>query len=53
MYSSMYSIYMGDYKNINIVIFVAFTYIITFYSYYTSNTFGTMWRWIANATAIY
>ena len=53
MYSSIYSIYLGDYKDLNIIIFVAFTYLITFYSYYDSNTFGTMWCWIANATSIY
>lgn len=53
MYSSMYSIYMGDYKDLNMMMFTAFIYVITFYSYYSSNTFGTMWCWIANANAIY
>lgn len=53
MYSSMYSIYLGNYKYIHIVLFVGLTYIITFYSYYTSNTFGTMWCWIANLMSFY
>lgn len=53
MYSSIYSIYLGDYTDINIVFFVALTYIITFYSYYTSNTFGTMWCWVANLISVY
>ena len=53
MYSSVYSIYSGNYKDIMIVLFTALIYLFTFYAYYSSNTFGTMWCWIANANAIY
>jgi len=53
MYSSIYSLYNGNYTDLKIIIFTAFIYIFTFYSYYDSNTFGTMWCWIANANAIY
>lgn len=53
MYSSLSSIYSGNYKDILIMLFTGFIYIFSFYSYYSSNTFGTMWCWIANANAIY
>jgi hypothetical protein len=53
MYSTIYSLYSGDFKDIIIIIFASLIYIFTFYSYYNSNTFGTMWCWIANLTAIY
>lgn len=49
----MYSLYSGNFKNIKIILFTSFIYIFTFYSYYSSNTFGTMWCWIANTNAIY
>ena len=52
-YSSIVSIYSGDYKNWMIMLFTGFIYLFTFYSYYSSKTFGTMWCWIANANAIY
>jgi len=53
MYSSMYSLYSGNFKNLIMILFSSFIYIVTFYSYYKSNTFGTMWCWVANFTAIY
>ena len=53
MYSSVVSIYSGNYTELPVIIFTAFIYLFTFYSYYDSNTFGTMWCWIANANAIY
>jgi hypothetical protein len=53
MYSSVFSIYLGNYTHLPVMIFTAFIYLFTFYSYYDSNTFGTMWCWIANANAIY
>ena len=53
IYSTIYSIYVGNYKDLTMMIFTAFIYIVTLYSYYDSNTFGTMWCWIANANAIY
>ena len=53
MYSSVYSLYTRNYKYLPIMIFTAFIYLFTFYSYYDSNTFGTMWCWIANANALY
>ena len=53
MYSSIYSIYNSNYTNIKIIIFTAFIYLFSLYFYYDSNTFGTIWCWIANANAIY
>jgi hypothetical protein len=53
MYSSMYSIYSGNYKDMMMILFTLFIYLFSFYYYYSSNTFGTMWCWIANAHAIY
>ncbi len=53
MYSSVYSIYLGNFKDIIIMLFTAFIYLFSLHAYYSTNTFGTMWCWIANANAIY
>jgi hypothetical protein len=53
MYSSLYSLYVGNYKDSKIILFTSFIYLFSFYSYYKSNTFGSMWCWIANVNAIY
>lgn len=53
VFSSVYSIYSGNYKDIMIMIFTALIYLFSLHAYYSSNTFGTMWCWIANANAIY
>jgi hypothetical protein len=53
MYTTIYSFYYGNYKDLTIIMFTSFIYLISLYSYYDSNTFGTMWCWIANANAIY
>jgi hypothetical protein len=53
MYSTLHSLYNGNYKDLKIILFTAFIYLFSFYSYYSSNTFGSMWCWIANANAIY
>jgi hypothetical protein len=53
MYSSIYSIYLGNFKDIIIILFTTFIYLFSLHAYYSTNTFGTMWCWIANANAIY
>jgi hypothetical protein len=55
MYSSIYLMYSGTYTDtdIKIILFLSSIYIFSFYSYYSSNTFGTMWCWIANAFSFY
>jgi hypothetical protein len=52
MYSSVHSIYSGNY-DIKLILFSVSIWAFSFYSYYSSNTFGTMWCWIANALALY
>lgn len=49
------SFYLNSYKNVNIplLLFTTFIYLITLYSYYSSNTVGSMWCWIANIFSFY
>ena len=52
LYPCMYTIYSGG-RIDNFTLFISAIYLVSFYSYYSANTFGTMWCWIANASAIY
>jgi hypothetical protein len=52
-YSSVVAILHGDLNQLSIIVFIAAMFAFSFYSYYTSNTYGSMWCWIANFSALY
>ena len=52
-YHFIVSLWRGSFDILHINIFTAGVFIFSFFSYYKSNTYGSMWCWIANFSAVY